>query len=119
MKTSYPLSYWILIILIPSLLLNACRETPPETQEPIAQPERTTSPDVLAACDTSAQDTAMLPEHTPAWAALGLSACYDLHLDLQPNQGKYSGRAEITFTNLTGEAIPDLVFRTYPNSDLI
>jgi hypothetical protein len=58
-------------------------------------------------------------DQIPAWDDLGLDACYEISLDLQPEEGSYTGRSRLTYTNLTGEALADLVFRTYPNAPVI
>lgn len=55
-------------------------------------------------------------QYIPDWSALSLTACYDLSLDLNIDSRTYQGTATVTYTNLTGEDLPDLVFRTYPNS---
>jgi aminopeptidase N len=55
----------------------------------------------------------------PDWEEVDPGACYDLTLDLDPADSSYRGTAEVTLTNLTGAALPDLVFRTYPNSEAI
>ncbi len=53
------------------------------------------------------------------WASLGLNACYRLKLDLTGNPGEYSGAAQISFNNTTGEELDEVVFRTYPNANKI
>jgi hypothetical protein len=57
--------------------------------------------------------------YIPDWTALSLTACYDLSVDLDIESKSYQGTATVTYTNLTGEDLLDLVFRTYPNSRLI
>lgn len=74
---------------------------------------------VLDACDLALQSHAMRAAHTPDWATLGLSACYDLTLELRPDESAYSGLARVTFANLTGGELTDVVFRTYPNAPVI
>ncbi len=93
---------------------------PPATDETATfSPSRASSPDVLAACDTSLQAQAMRDGHVPDWNALGLDTCYELTLDLKPDDPSYTGAARVTFTNLTGGDLPDIVFRIYPNSRVI
>jgi aminopeptidase N len=58
-------------------------------------------------------------QYIPDWTDLSLTACYDLNLDLDIQSKTYQGTAAVTYTNLTGEDLPDLVFRTYPNSKQI
>lgn len=72
-----------------------------------------------AACPLQDQFAALLPEEIPDWQSLMLSTCYDLDLALAPAGENYHGSGRITFTNNTGSQLSDLVFRTYPNSDLI
>jgi aminopeptidase N len=61
----------------------------------------------------------MRPGFEPAWETLGLAACYDLELDLSLAPPDYTGTVQVTFANLTGQALPDLVFRLYPNAERI
>ncbi|MEJ2351825.1 MAG: M1 family metallopeptidase [Anaerolineales bacterium] len=70
----------------------------------------------LAACPVDNQALAMGSQYIPDWTNLSLSACYDLSLDLDLENKTYRGTATVTYANLTGEDLPDLVFRTYPNS---
>ena len=93
--------------------------TPAASSAPIVPAPLPSSPTVLAACDTNFQSRAMRAAHIPDWNALGLNACYELTLDLLPDKDTYTGTARVTFTNLTGSDLPDLVFRVYPNAPLI
>lgn len=90
---------------------------PAVTAKSSAVPE--SSPQVLAACDTDLQAQAMRAGHVPNWNALGLEACYELTLDLKPDGQSYTGAARVTFANLTGSDLSDIVFRIYPNSRVI
>ena len=128
-----------------SLVLGACN-TPTESQaleqEPVlsspeseqqalvisADPTQASLPEitpaldaqeVLVACPLEGQAVAMRPGFDPGWEALGLNACYDLTLDLSPERPGYTGSARVTYANLTGRDLPDLVFRLYPNADRI
>lgn len=115
--------YWTnrLMISLLALLLASCRlATPPPspTLVPItASP--TPHPDLLSACNPQEQAHAMLPGEVPDWAALDLSACYELTLDLQAADGAFSGTARVTVPNRGAIPLPDLVFRTYPNAETI
>lgn len=77
-------------------------------------PENTST--VLEACDLEAQESVLISDLIPNWNTLPLSACYELWLNLHEDSPKYDGRAVITYSNLTGETLPDLVFRLYPNT---
>jgi len=90
---------------------------PAATAKSSAVPE--SSPQVLAACDTDLQAQAMRAGHVPNWNALGLDTCYELTLELKLDDPSYAGAARVTFTNLTGGDLPDIVFRIYPNSRVI
>jgi hypothetical protein len=107
--------------------LIACRTV---TTGPTAQPEKTptaavspTAPaplsEVLVACAPETQAAAMRPDQVPDWEALQLAACYNLSLELQPAHGSYIGQAKVTFTNLTGVPLSEIIFRTYPNATRI
>jgi hypothetical protein len=61
----------------------------------------------------------MRPGANPNWTSLGIATCYELQIDLQPETGAYTGRARVTFTNLTGQSLPELVFRAYPQASLL
>ncbi len=74
---------------------------------------------VLDACEIESQTAAMRPDQVPDWSKIGLSTCYDLTLDLDIKENSFQGSAKITFTNLTGVELADLVLRTYPNANLI
>lgn len=90
-------------------------ETPPtetaQTPEPLPA-------SVLEACPPEQQAQAMRPGSTPDWNALELNTCYDLSLVLQ-DDATYTGTARITFVNESEETLDDLVFRTFPNADLV
>jgi hypothetical protein len=89
----------------------------PETTSPRGAGER--GKEVGAACPFQDQSAALLLEEIPDWQSLMLSTCYDLDLALAPGEENYHGSGRIMFTNNTGSQLSDLVFRTYPNSDLI
>ena len=91
--------------------------SPAQTSEPAdAAPNLE---EAMAACLLQDQSAALLPEEIPNWQLLMLSTCYELDLTLAPGEENYHGSGRITFTNNTGSQLSDLVFRTYPNSDLI
>lgn len=89
--------------------------TPTMTPTPSPTPTPTVPP-VVEACDTDLQAEAMRAGHVPEWRSLDVSACYDLSVELAPATQSYSGTGRVTFTNNTGSAVEDLVFRTYPNA---
>ena len=101
-------------------------ETSP-AQAPTTKPPQDTPPEenlvsaagVLAACEVGNQAHAMRPDDIPDWRAISLGACYDLTLELNPDESTYRGTALVTLANQTGGPLADLVFRTYPNSDEI
>ena len=61
----------------------------------------------------------MRPDQIPDWETLDLAACYRLKLKIASKPNEYSGVAQVTFTNTTGVALDEVVFRTYPNADRI
>jgi Peptidase family M1 domain len=61
----------------------------------------------------------MKADSVPDWNVLGPLPCYILTLDLDPDNLNYTGTAMVSLTNNSDAPIPDLVFRTYPNSDVI
>jgi aminopeptidase N len=77
------------------------------------------SPGVAAACPLQDQAIAMLEAEIPDWRSLGLSTCYDLTLELDVEANSYGGAARISYTNLTGGALDEIVLRTYPNAERI
>ncbi|HLF27962.1 MAG TPA: M1 family aminopeptidase [Anaerolineae bacterium] len=93
--------------------------TPSPAPIPTAPPSTVSSPAVLDACDTDAQARALRASQLPAWNTLGLNACYELTLELRPDASAYTGTVRVTFTNLAGADLADVVFRTYPNASLI
>jgi len=108
-----PLAAMIVIGMLPVLI--ACGPTTPAAVPATPTPERPVAP-ALAACDEDLQSRAMRPTQMPDWDTLAVSACYDLTLNLNPEQRSYTGQARVTFTNRTGVDLPDIVFRTYPNA---
>ncbi len=110
-----PLAATHIAELTPSPALPA--SPPATTASPSAVPA--SSPQVLAACDIDLQAQAMRAGHLPDWNALGLDTCYELTLELKPDDPSYTGAARVTFTNLTGDNLTDVVFRIYPNSRVI
>jgi hypothetical protein len=74
--------------------------------------------EVLAACPAQNQAGAMRPGREPDWPELDLNACYELELDLSRTPS-YSGLLRLNYANETGQALPDLVFRLYPNAERI
>jgi len=130
------LSLWILLAALstggcsaPSTPLAATQAAEPTLSPALpASPSAATakssavpesSSQVLAACDTDLQAQAMRAGHVPNWNALGLEACYELTLDLKPDSQSYTGTARVTFANLTGSDLSDIVFRIYPNARVI
>jgi len=113
-----PGSRLIAIPLWAVLILTACTrdEISPAT-EPVTPNESAAA--ALAACDVSAQAAALQAADVPDWKALGIATCYELTFELNPAEAAYSGRARITHSNLSSEELPDLVFRLYPNADVI
>lgn len=98
--------------------LSRARPTP--TRPPTATPSPTpTVPPALRACDPDRQARAMRAGDAPDWTTLPLTTCYDLALHLQPSTRSYTGTARITYSNRTGMALSELVFRTYPNAPVI
>jgi aminopeptidase N len=91
---------------------------PTSASEPSPAPVES-SRAVLDACDTELQSRAMRESQVPAWDTLELNACYELTLELQPENQAYTGAARVTFANLTGGELPDIVFRVYPNARVI
>lgn len=120
---------WFNIPLLAILGLSACSprpSAPTQTATEAALPQATSpaskpasAPGIRlpgAACSPDRQASALRPGMSPDWAALPVSACYQLELDLFPDEAAYRGRARVTLQNNTGEVWPDLVFRLYPNS---
>lgn len=119
---------WLFSIAAGALLLTRCAAPEPVTAPatpsqamPVPMPTQSavSNPDVLAACDTGLQARAMRDGFVPDWTSLGVNACYQLTLDLLPDEAAYTGTARVTFANPTGVALPDLVFRIYPNAAAI
>ncbi len=87
------------------------------TQKPAPTPTvRDSSQTVLAACPVSQQSLAMRPSQIPDWDHLGLFSCYHLSLELGDGNSPFLGSETLTFANLTGSTLADIVFRTYPNA---
>lgn len=123
---------WTLLFL---MVLASCGSAPtaapptatpslsPTTKAGESQPTDTSgspsSPEVLAACDTDAQASALRPELVPDWTAIGVDTCYDLVFDLTSGNQFYSGSAKITFTNPAVTPLEDIMLRTFPNSPVI
>lgn len=133
------LQKYLLILVALGLLLSSCRtakstsqpfpspsaagsETPFERPLATAAPREEaliSSPQALAACDLEKQMRAMQPDQIPDWTQLGIDACYDMVFDLAQDGQSYTGTARITYTNLSGETLEDLVLRLYPNAPVI
>ncbi len=94
--------------------------TPEPTPAPISTTAAATSSSAaLRTCDLEVQAHAMRAGQNLDWASLELNACYRLKLDLTGIPGEYSGAAQISFNNTTGEELDEVVFRTYPNANKI
>jgi aminopeptidase N len=61
----------------------------------------------------------MRSEFQPDWEQLGINACYDLTLRIQDHTPAFSGSGKLTFTNLSGAEIKELVLRIYPNAPVL
>jgi len=109
----------IIAVLIAGCAAPTTAPTQPSASSATPVPIAPAGPPVLVACDAEIQLRAMRPSQRPDWNALGLAACYDLSLDLKPDSQSYTGTARVTFTNRTGSDLPDLIFRLYPNAQVI
>ncbi len=125
----------IAALVVLALLASACRTVQPPVPTAAPQPTdtplpgltptfasleeaATSSTEALIACNLEMQALAMLPDQLPDWNRLGVDACYDLRFDLSEG-GSYTGSARITFTNLSSQALDDIVLRLYPNAPVI
>lgn len=93
-------------------------EVTPQTTATVAPPVHAADP-VLEACDPDEQAVAMRPDQVPDWSGLDLSACYDLAIQIDPAERRYEGTLDLTYTNRTTATLSALLFRTYPNADVI
>jgi hypothetical protein len=121
----------LLIFLISSCTSPAIIPTspPPDTPAPVLEPTQTPTavePTIVptlqpeAACEYQQQMQAVRSGLNFDWNRITPYNCYDLTLILMDEADThYSGTARITFTNQTIEPLPDLVFRTYANADVI
>lgn len=73
---------------------------------------------VLAACGGQEQARALRPGSELEWGGAPFPACYDLSLELE-DRPEFKGRARVTLANQSGAALEELVFRLYPNADVI
>lgn len=94
-------------------------EVVPPTTAIAATPAPAAADPVPAACDPDEQAAAMRPDQVPDWSSLGLSACYDLAIQIDPVARRYEGTLNLTYTNRTPDRLSALLFRTYPNADVI
>jgi aminopeptidase N len=109
-------------------VLAACQSTLPPTPQEMITPvirenptaaapvNRDTNPDVLSACPVSEQQGAMRSGQVPEWQHLGIFACYQLSLTIDDPAAPYHGTEILTFNNITGTTLGDIVLRTFPNS---
>lgn len=104
------------LLILAVLLVVWFARPAPKTQE-VVQP-RPSSPAAITACDLELQKKAVKNTKMDI-ANLGISTCYQLEITLDHAKNQLEGNAQITYANLTGKAIPDLVLRLYPNSKLI
>lgn len=115
-------------IIIMMVIIAGCGEnlesgtvldtSPKEEEESPTIPGENSS-EVVEACDVGAQDSALIQGQIPDWSKLPISACYQLWLQLNEDPRNYEGKAKITYTNSSQEALDEIVFRLYPNADLI
>jgi hypothetical protein len=75
--------------------------------------------DVLEACNQVDQESALVPGQVVDWNELELSTCYQLWMNLLQDRRGYEGKADITYTNESGDTQDDLVFRLYPNAEKV
>jgi hypothetical protein len=103
---------------------------PPETPTiPVVEPTQTLPPDEptaiptlqpQAACEFQQQNQVVRSDTIFDWNRITPFTCYDLSLVLMDESDtRYTGTARVTFTNPTINPLPDLVFRTYANADVI
>lgn len=112
-----PFGAGIFLLLFPVILVACAIQQAPVS--PTTTPTPAPIPaDLLAACKSAEQDSAMRFDQIPDWEALSIQACYDMTLTLNEDP-TYDGIAHITFTNQTGARLEDVVFRTYPNASPI
>jgi hypothetical protein len=85
---------------------------PTPTAFPTLQPE--------IACQLDQQMQAVRSSSSFDWNRIEPLTCYDLTLVLMDeSDSSYTGTARVTFTNPLDVPLPDLVFRTYANADVI
>lgn len=98
---------------------TATKASPTATTASTVTSVPTPADPVLVACNPAEQVAAMRPGQVPDWERLGLSACYDLAMQVDPAARHYEGTLDLTYTNRTTATLPALLFRTYPNADVI
>lgn len=118
-----PFFFTLALVLVLSLV--ACTapvsELPSPTATgtaPIATPRANAETDFLknAACYLEQQRLAMSSDHQEDFAQAGINACYDLMLQIDPMSASYTGSLDLAYYNESTLAIPDLIFRLYPNT---
>src|SRR5271157_165880 len=96
------------------------QKTLPAQQTPTPTPKINPIPQsfqsALDECNLNQQTAAMQPDQLPDWQQLGINACYNLSLNLLPDQYSYSGKELLTYDNNSGHNLSYLVIRTYPNA---
>jgi hypothetical protein len=103
---------------LPEITLAPTIEPTPTNTPVVLTPVPTLRPE--AACQFSQQMQAVRDVIDYDWNRIGPLTCYDLSLVLLDGADyRYSGSARVTFTNPLDEPLPDLVFRTYANADVI
>jgi hypothetical protein len=104
-----------------SVILTA----PPEKKIPTQQPptlalktNTITLPrhSVLNECNPDQQSAAMQPDQQPDWQKLNINACYQIELNLNPDQYTYSGSEILIYENNSGRDQSYVVLRTFPNA---
>ncbi len=132
-RKSIRASSLLALLVVVSLLLSSCSfptpGSPASTQTPgataiSAQPAAVTATaapnPVEGACSLQAQSQAVRSGVGPDWSKLGPLPCYQLTLDLtKAKSGAFVGTETLTYTNTTQANLPDLVFRLYPNAQVL
>lgn len=77
------------------------------------------SSQALTLCKQELQSKVINPNFSISLDKLGISTCYNLKLTIDSADEALVASAEISFSNLLKEDLPDLVFRLFPNSPLI
>lgn len=74
---------------------------------------------VLAACPPDAQSQALRSGNRLDWQAFSIDACYELTLQVAADAPTYTGSARVTVTNDTATRLTELVFRVFPNAEIV